>query len=53
MPSFAGETLISFRLCLHDLCTDQQEKDYYYDKQEKLPQIEEGLLVPVAEEKKR
>jgi len=27
--------------------------DDYYDKQEKLCQIEEGLLVPVAEEKKR
>ena len=27
--------------------------DDYYDKQEKLRQIEEGLLVPAAEEKKR
>ena len=27
--------------------------DDYYDKQEKMRQIEEGRLVPVAEEKKR
>jgi len=27
--------------------------DDYYDKQEKLRQIEAGLLVPVVEEKKR
>jgi hypothetical protein len=27
--------------------------DDYYDKQEKMRQIEDGLLVPMAEEKKR